>query len=66
MKGQKPTHEITTNESPYGWEAICSCGGFRLGFFGSAMRAKRAALNTSHGELEHKPRAEFIDTGAEK
>lgn len=57
-------HEYTTDNTPYGWSVSCRCGGFSLGFFTSADRAKRAAMNTSHGEVtEGKDvRVKFVET----
>jgi hypothetical protein len=53
-------HEIGTERDQYGHKAVCSCGGFTLGYFPSANAAKRAGMNCSHGD-EQKPRAELVE-----
>jgi hypothetical protein len=63
-------HVFTAEETPYGWQVKCSCGGFVLGYFGNAARAKRAAMNTSHpddlanGKI--KSRVEIMDKESDK
>lgn len=59
-------HIITPEETSHGWKAVCSCGGFELGFFPNAARAKRAAMNTSHGEFNKQPQADFQNVEDEK
>lgn len=50
-------HKIVVEDTPFGHKAVCSCGGYSLGFFTSADRAKRAMMNSSHGD-EQKRRVE--------
>lgn len=59
MVTQIETHKIETVDTTYGWKAECSCGTYTLGFFPSSAKAKRAMMNSSHGEF--KPRAEYVE-----